>query len=388
MNAPAKKQSIVPFWRVQLGEAESVKAREAIFAGTISQGPVTAEFERKAAAILGVPYAVATTSGSMALYLAAAALDIGPGDEVIVPNRTFIATAHAVLLRGAAVRLVDCKADSTLIDPDKLAEAVTPRTKAIMAVHLNGNAADLAAIHKIARAHGLRVIEDAAQAFYSRDGKSFLGTQSDAGCFSFGPTKFITTGQGGLVVTRDEEIYRRMLRFRNHGVDNVFSGDFQALGFNLKFNDILAAVGLAQLEKLEAKKAAHHKFYAEYKTFLAGIRYMRLLPVDGGRGHVPLWVEVLCAEREKVIELLQARGIQARPFVPDLDLSAHLGPQKGPFAHSRLFSNHGLWLPCGPDLPADGYARAFEAVRALDSQIDPSAVIVQERTGHAARREL
>lgn len=365
---------MVPFWRVKLGEEESAKAREAILAGTISQGPVTAEFERRAADLLGVPYAVATTSCSMALYLTAAALDIGPGDEVIVPNRTFIATAHAVLLRGAQVRLVDCKPGSTLIDPSKIEAAITPKTKAIIVVHLNGNAADVETIRKLALARGLRVIEDAAQAFYSRDGKTFLGTQSDAGCFSLGPTKFITTGQGGLVVTRDEAVYRRMLRFRNHGVDSVFSADFQSLGFNLKFNDILASIGLVQLGKLEAKKAAHHKFYSIYKEFLVGIPYMRLLPVDETRGHVPLWVEVLCAEREKVIDLLEARGIQVRPFVPDLDLSNHLGPQKGPFANSRVFSKHGLWLPCGPDLPPEGYARAFEAMRAIAPQIDMTAI--------------
>ncbi len=369
MNAAAAAKSLVPFWRTQLSEPEAERARRAILAGRISQGALTAEFEAKLAELLGVPHVVCTTSCSMALYLALSALEIGPGDEVIVPNRTYIATAHAVLLRGAKVKLVDCRRNDTLIDETQIERAITKRTKAIVPVHLNGKAADLKTIQKLAKRHGLKVVEDAAQAFLSKDEQGFLGVQADLGCFSLGPTKFITTGQGGFVATRSPDLHRKLLRFRNQGVDDVFSADFQSLGFNLKFSDILAAVGLAQLERVEEKRKKHLWFYDFYEKALADVPYLKLLPVNLERGNLPLWVEVLVPERKKWMALMEAEGIQVRPFTPDLNLSKHVSEDHKPFANSRLFSDHGAWVPCGPDLPLESYERAVAVMKSLTPQI-------------------
>jgi len=357
-------QEHVPYWRTELGQPEIDKITAAVRGGCLSQGKITEQFEAELAALLGVPYAVCTTSGSSALFMAVSALGVGRGDEVIVPNRTFVATAHAVMLSGATVRLVDTNKDDTLVDAALIESRITPKTKAIIAVHLNGNDADMKTINAVAARRGLKVIEDAAQAFYSRNADGFLGAQSDLGCFSLGVTKFITTGQGGVVITKSRELRDRLVRFRSHGVLSTFAADYENFGFNLKFNDILASAGLAQLQKLEVKKKAHLECYRHYGRELKGMEdFIRILPVDEAEGNIPLWVEALVAGRDAVVARLGAANIQLRPFLPDLDRSPHLGPQGCDFPNSRKFSAHGVFLPCGPDLPRTSMDLAIAALK-------------------------
>lgn len=354
---------VVPWWKTSIcGPQEIQRFLDAAAAEHISQGPVTAQLEQQLAAALEVPYAVATTSGSVALLMALMALGIGRDDEVIVPNRTFIATAHAPLLLGAQVVLVDTQLDSPNMDVTQLERLITPRTKAIMPVHLNGRAVDMDAVHALARAHGLRVIEDAAQALFSRDAHGFLGTQSDAGCFSLGVTKLLSTGQGGFVVTRSRDVYERLRLIRNHGVDDVLTGDFQHPGFNFKFTDLLAAIGLAQLARAPERIAHAQRVYARYAEALAEVPFMRMIPVDVAGGEVPLWIEVLCPERATCVEFLAAHGVRTRTFLPDLHRSPHLR-NAGAFPHSTRFSEEGLCLPCGPALSLEQVDRAIEVLR-------------------------
>lgn len=362
MTAP--DQSIVPFWRTQLGEEEAARVREAILSGRLSQGKDTEAFESRLAELLGVPYVLCTTSGSSALYLAVRALEIGPGDDVIVPDRTFIASAHAVLLAGAKVKLVDCRQDSTLVDVDAIENAIGPKTRAIMVVHLNGNAVDMSAVKAIAARRGLAVIEDAAQALGSSCPAGPLGSLGDIGCFSLGPTKLITTGQGGFVATKNQDLWRRMSLTRTHGVDSTFAADFQSFGFNLKFNDVAASIGLAQLERLTKKRTVHSEVYAFYREALSGIVGLDLLPVDERNGALPLWIEAVCPRRDEVIAALAARRIQARPFLRGLHESRHL-ENAGSFPHSNRFSDQGMFLPCGPDLAREGLERTAAALRQI-----------------------
>jgi dTDP-4-amino-4,6-dideoxygalactose transaminase len=179
----------------------------------------------------------------MALTMSLLTLGIGPGDEVIVPNRTFMATAHAALILGAKVRLVDVLPDRPLLDVAQVEAAITPRTKAVLAVHLNGRAVDMPALKALAPRHNLKVVEDAAQAFLSKGSFGWLGAQSDFGCFSLGMTKLVSTGQGGFVVTRDESLYHRMRRVQCHGVVDTLIDTYEMLGSNFKFNDVLASIG-------------------------------------------------------------------------------------------------------------------------------------------------
>ena len=353
----------VPWWKTSIcGPQEIQRFLDAAAGEHISQGPVTAELEIRLAAALEVPYAVATTSGSVALLMALMALGIGRDDEVIVPNRTFIATAHAPWLLGAKVVLVDAQPESPNMDVAQLERLITPRTKAIMPVHLNGRAVDMEAVRALATAHRLLVIEDAAQALFSRNARGMLGTQSDAGCFSLGVTKLLSTGQGGFVVTRRQDVYERLRLIRNHGVDDVLTGSFQQGGFNFKFTDLLAAIGLVQLARGPERIAHARRMYARYAEALAELPFMRLIPVDVAGGEVPLWIEVLCPERATCVEFLAARGVRTRLFLPDLHRSPHL-MNRGEFPHSTRFSQQGLCLPCGPALSLEQVERVIDVLQ-------------------------
>ncbi|MBV8245669.1 MAG: DegT/DnrJ/EryC1/StrS family aminotransferase [Candidatus Eremiobacteraeota bacterium] len=356
---------LVTFWRHDLGDAEAAKVAEAIAQRRLSQGPITGELEARLAAYLGVAHVAMTTSGSTALYAAAATLGIGPGDEVILPNRTFIATAHAIMLTGAAVRLVDCEIESTVIDASQIERAITPRTKAILPVHLNGNAADMESINDIARRHGLFVIEDACQALGSRSAAGALGALGTFGCFSLGATKIVTTGQGGFVATSDPALHQRLVLFRNHGVSSTFIARYEHFGFNLKYNDVLASIGLAQLDRIDEYVAKHRAQYRRYQAALADLPFISMLemPIDDGR--VPLWIEAVCSARDRVHEHLLERRIQTRPFLPDLSESPHLGNDDALFVRSKRFRRDGITLPCGPDLSDEQFERTITALAEL-----------------------
>ena len=369
----------VPYWRTRLGPEERDAVARAMERHCLSQGAITEEFEARLAAFFGVPYVVCTTSGSAALFLAASALGLGPGDEVLVPNRTFIATAHAVLLTGARVRLVEVHPDRAILDEARIEAAITPQTHAICAVHLNGNHADMVRIRALAAERRLATFEDAAQAFASRSPEGYLGTLSDAGCFSLGVTKLITTGQGGFVVAHTPAMAERLQRFRSHGVFDTYEATYDRFGFNLKYTDIQAAIGLVQMAKIPDKIERHRSVYAWYRAALADVPYLRLLEVDLAAGNLPLWIEVLTADRAAVIAMLAERGIQARPFLPNLSEASHLQANDAAFPNSQRFARHGMFLPCGPDLPGEAMERTVEALRAIAPRVrgdvpDPAAL--------------
>jgi dTDP-4-amino-4,6-dideoxygalactose transaminase len=363
-KTPTAKE-FIPFWKTAVGAPEAERIRQSILAGHLSMGKVTEEFERRLAEILGVPYVVCTTSGSMALYLGMAAAGIGPGDEVLVPNRTFMATAHAALLAGGSVRLVDTHKNDPLIDEDAIESRITKKTKAVIVVHLNGNSVDMRKVRATADKHGLIVLEDAAQAFYSKDRNGFLGTQSDLGCFSLGVTKIITTGQGGFVTTRQPELYEKLKLLRNHGVQDTYEASYQNFGFNFKYNDIAASIGLSQLDKLEENKKAHIRLHRFYRDALKDLDFIEVATVKEAEGNFPLWVEALVDDRDAVVRLLAEEKIQTRPYLPDLDDSKHLGPQGADFPNSRRFSRHGIFLPCGPKLPLEAAERTVDTLKAI-----------------------
>lgn len=358
------------WWRTSFGDEELQQLANSLAHEHVSQGPITAEFEAKFANALGVPYAVATTSGSVALLMSLMALGVGQNDEVIVPNRTFVATAHAAVMVGATVVLVDVESDAPNIDIEQVKKRITPRTKAIMPVHLNGRASDMDGLNQIADEHGLYVIEDACQALFSRDSSGYLGTRSHVGCFSLGITKLISTGQGGVVVTRDEKIFERLILVRNHGVPDTFAGTYQQSGFNFKFTDLMASIGIVQLDRVADRITHVNRVYERYVSGINQLETpnLKLIPVDTAAGEISLYIEILCSEREALMEFLDARGIQTRPFHPDLHLSPHLG-NTGEFPQSKPFGEKGLFLPCGPDQPLENIDRVIEALGEFQGSI-------------------
>lgn len=366
MNNP-----IVPWWKTDLGEDEIRGVERSIRDRHINQGPVCKELEAKLAGILGVEHIALTTSGSMALALSLIASGVKSGDEVIIPAISFIATAHAVLFVGGKVKLVDVCEDKPLIDPEKIEAAITDKTKAVIAVHLNGAACDIEAIKTIAKKYDLKVIEDSAQALGSKNSAGYLGTQSDFGTFSMSIAKLITTGEGGFVATNNQNAYTSILKLRNQGVLSVPDNIFDGFGFNCRFNDMLAGIGIVQAEKLDQKIASVKRIYNFYKENLSDLSYLKVMDAEIEGGQVPLWTQAICAERDKVIKLLEAHGIQARPFNPPLNESKHLG-NSGNFPLAKKFAQNGITLPCGPDQTQENLDRSVLALHKIAGEISTS----------------
>jgi perosamine synthetase len=344
----SKPLQLVPWWQIHFGEDEQLEVLKAIKARNISQGPVVEAFEKKLSRYLEIPYVVATTSGSISILMALMAINIGHDDEVIIPNRTWVSTANAPTILGAKVKLVDVENDRPIIDVTKFEEAITPRTKAVIPVHLNGRSADMKKIKEIANKHNIWVIEDTAQALGSMNRDGFLGTQSDIGCFSLSVAKIISTGQGGFVVTREKAIYEKLISIRNNGVGKTIDNiKWEQPGFNFRLTDILASIGIIQLKKLDEHIEKSKRNYARYYNAILELPLLKVISVDIESGEVPVYVEVLCEERERFVHFLKNKGIESRPFYPDLNWASYLN-NEGSFPNSLIYGQQGVYLPCGP----------------------------------------
>jgi dTDP-4-amino-4,6-dideoxygalactose transaminase len=232
-----------------IGDQECEAVMAVLRSGQLAQGRVVAAFEEAFAAICGVPHAVATTSGTTALHIALLMHDIGPGDEVITTAFSFIASANAILYVGATPVFADINLATLTIDPDDIERKITPRTKAVMPVHLYGSPADMARIMEICDRHNLVLIEDACQAHAATYAGSPVGSFG-TGCFSFYPTKNVTSGEGGIVTTGDAALAEKARLLRAHGMPRRYHHEI--LGYNFRLSDIHAAIGLTQLDHLEA----------------------------------------------------------------------------------------------------------------------------------------
>jgi dTDP-4-amino-4,6-dideoxygalactose transaminase len=356
----------IPWWKTSMGERESEVAHAAITAANVTMGPIVPQLERAIGDELGIPYVLATSSGSGALVMSLMALGVGPGDEVIVPNRTFIATANAVLLLGARVVLADVRPDLPLLDIDCLAKKITPRTKVIVAVHLNGRSVAMQELNRLAEQHGISVIEDACQAMFSRNESGYLGTQSRIGCYSLGITKLISSGYGGVAVTRDVLLYERMKLLRNQGLEDTLTCEYQHPGFNFKYSDILAAIALVQLAKKEEKIRGILAIYNRYVEAVRELPDLEILPVGTEWGELPLYVQVLTSRRDELMEFLKSEGIQTRKAPPDLSAAPYLAAS-GPCRTTR-FAQQILILPCGPDQPLANVEYVLDALRRFRSR--------------------
>jgi len=362
VNKAHTPSASISWWQTDIGPAEIAKIKKAIERKNISQGPVTFEFERRISEILGVPYVVSCTSGSTALLMAAISMGIGSGDEVIVPNRTWIATAHAVLMAGAKVVLADDDGLRPEIFVQSVKEKINSRTKAIVPVHLGGRGADMRGLKKIAKKKNILIFEDAAQAFYSKNEDGYLGTQSEAGCFSLSVPKLITTGQGGFVVTRNRKTYQKLQALRNHGVMDPVMVKYERMGFNFRFNDILASIGCCQLDRLNEKAANVKKIYSTYKKNLPKTSRLSFLETDLSKGEIPLYAEVFSKNRRKLMDYLHTQKIQTRPYYPNLNQAPHLR-DSAKFPAAAQFGQQGLFLPCGPDQPIENVNKTIAAIK-------------------------
>jgi dTDP-4-amino-4,6-dideoxygalactose transaminase len=355
---------MIPIAQPMIGEEEKQAVLEVLDSGMLAQGPKVKAFEEAFAELCGVAHAIATSSGTTALHLALLALDIGPGDEVITSPFTFIASANSVLYTGAKPVFVDIEPATFNLDPARLEAAITPRTKAIMPVHLFGLPCDMAPIMAIAQAHNLAVIEDAAQSH----GAEYQGRRVGSfglGCFSFYPTKNVTSAEGGMITTNDETLAERCRLLRQHGMRRRYYHD--ELGFNFRMTDIHAAIGLAQLKKLWQFTTARVRHAEFLNKYLNGVTTPTTPP---GRTHVfhQYTIRVGQGRRDQVLAGLQERGVGCGVYYPvpihQQRVYTELGDQ-GRFPEAERAAQEVISLPVHPGLSSADLETIVAAVNEL-----------------------
>lgn len=311
----------IPVSEPYLGGNEEKYVLECLRTNWISSlGKFIPQFEAGFAKFCGSRHGVAVMNGTAALQLALAALGIREGDEVIVPSLTFVATANAVRYLGAKPVFVDSEIETWNLDPKKVSAAITKKTKAIIPVHLYGHPCDMDSIMRIARKHGLFVIEDAAEAHGAEYKGKKVGSIGGIGCFSFYGNKIITTGEGGMCVTNDSKLAERMHFLKDHAMKAEKRYWHPELGYNLRMTNIQAAIGLAQLEQIDKFLAAKIRHAQLYRSLLQGVKGLTLQPELPWARSVYWMHSVLVDEtefgcsRDELMQKLKEKGIDSRPF--------------------------------------------------------------------------
>lgn len=346
---------MIPVYEPWTTELEQEYVNECVETNWISsQGKFVDEFERQFSDCVDCSHGIATANGTVALHLALEALGVGEGDEVIVPNLTFIATANAVRYTGAEPVPVDVDEKSWGLDPDRVADAVTERTRGIIPVHLYGYPCDMRALGDLASAYDLFVIEDAAEAHGSEFDGSPVGGIGDVAIFSFYGNKTLTTGEGGMVVTDDPELASECRSLRDHAMDESRRYVHHRIGYNYRMTNMQAAVGVAQLERREEIFRRKREVEAAYRSHLGECEAVAFCVSVDGADVVP-WMAAItmagAASAQRVVQRLEAEGIETRPFFVPID-------QQKPYADARTaigevsvrLSEQGILLPSSPTL--------------------------------------
>ncbi|MBF0594715.1 MAG: aminotransferase class V-fold PLP-dependent enzyme [Candidatus Omnitrophica bacterium] len=333
-----------------IGRLEKERVCAAIDSGYVSTfGPLVGEFERQFAAVAGVSRAVATSSGTAALHVALHVLGVGPGDEVILPATTFAASLHAVMHAGACPVIVDVDPATWCLSPEAVKAAISPRTRAVMPVHLYGNVCDMPAIMAIAQAAGIYVVEDATEALGASIAGRQAGTFGDIGCYSFNGNKLITTGAGGMLVARSSAILDRVNYLINQANPREGMEGFLEVGFNYRMPNLNAALGMAQLERFSGFLKLKKEFHGIYRESLGAGASGRLQGVYPDAD--PSWwftaaVFGSAAEALTVAGGLKARGIPSRKLFRPLHGFPYAGSfRRGSCAAAEMLYERGLCLP-------------------------------------------
>ncbi len=357
----------------RVSDAARARVDACLRSGRLSEGPLVAEFEAALAAAFGLPRVLALNSGTAALHLALLALGVGPGDEVVTTAQTFVATPLAVLHAGATPVFADLEEGGPNLDPADVARRLTPRTKAILAVHYGGEPCDLGALAELARSRGLALIEDAAQALGATYRGRGVGTWGDAGAFSFQAIKPLTTGDGGALVLRDPEAHRRAYRLRWFGIDRagrvadeLGAGHWPITeaGHKYHMNDLAAALGLGQLEGFAAALARRRSLDALYRAELAAVPGLRLTPRTPGAEGACWLFTVLVERRTDFARALRSRGVEAAAWHRRVDAHPLFGGARADLPRQAAFDAAQIALPLRDTLDDDAAARVLRAVKA------------------------
>jgi perosamine synthetase len=315
-----------------IDDAELRELKRVIDSTFLVEHELTREFEAMTARLAGSKHAIAVCNGSMALFMCLKAVGIGPGDEVIVPDLTFVATANAVILAGATPVLCDVQPDTFCLDVGRAEELLTRATRALLPVHLYGQSADMGQVIALARRHGLKVIEDAAEGIGVTFAGHHVGSFGDMGILSYYGNKTITCGEGGMVLTDDDALAQAAYRLKNYGRDQKGTFVHESIGFNFSFTDLQAAIGIAQMKKMPAivrrKREIHDRYVAELRS-LAGLRPVFIDP----RCQPVFWfTSFLCEDPDALSSFLRRQNIQTRRFFCPL----HLQPCYADRKHVRI----------------------------------------------------
>ncbi len=345
----------IPVSEPSITEREIQYVMDAVRSGWVSSlGEYIDKFEQKFAEFVGTRYAVAVCNGTVALHLALVSLGIKEGDEVIVPDLTFIATANAVVYAGAKPVFADIDPKIWCIDPEDVKKKITKRTKAIIPVHIYGHPADMDEINNIAREYDLYVIEDAAEAHGAEYKGKKVGSLGDIGIFSFYGNKIITTGEGGMLTMNDEKLCERAKFLRDHAMSKDKRYWHTEIGFNYRMTNIQAALGLAQLERIDELINKKRQIFEWYKEFLSGIEGIRLNPEKEWAKNV-YWMVCLVVEgdfrisRDELMRRLRDDGVDTRNFFyPISEMPMYGGRCEN--KNAKHVSQRGLNLPSGVNL--------------------------------------
>lgn len=326
----------------------------------VTEGPKSTEFRSQLLELTGAEYGEFAPNGTLAIYLALLAVGIKPGDEVIVPDFTFIATANAVAMTGAIPVFADVTRTNFQLDVEACESRITSRTKAIMPAHMYGMISNMKAILELADQHGLMVVEDAAQALGVRYEGKHSGTFGKAGCFSFFADKAVTTGEGGFVVTDDPDVGHNLKFLRNQGREDRGSFIHPEIGYNFRMTDIQAAIGLTQLSKLPEAKRRKLQALQWFKDGLANVDEVQFLVQEPGSERIPFRTCILAERAHDLMAYMDENEIQSRTFFYPLhkqpafqEYVLNSGVSSNEFPNSIYAYEHGICLPAFPELSQD-----------------------------------
>lgn len=363
---------MIPVSQPQITDYDVELVSDAMRTGWVSStGPYIEQFEREFAAFCGVAHCVATANGTVAIHLALEALRIGPGDEVIVPDLTFVATANAVRQAGATPVAVDVRQSDWCIDPAGIERALTPATRAIMPVHLYGHPCAMDDIHALAEQHKLRIIEDAAEAHGAVFRGRRVGSFGDLATFSFYGNKIITTGEGGVITTDSPELAARARFLRDHAMSADRRYWHPEPGFNYRLTNLQAALGVAQLSRIDLLLSKRSAILEQYRSLLARDEFIMNPALPGAK---PVnWMTSLVIpgftreQRDELIQVLRTHGVDSRPFFYPLSQLPMYECDGKPVANE--LSATGLNLPTFPDLSPSDVEDVCRAVNAAFDQV-------------------
>lgn len=365
----------VPVAEPWLGSKERLLLRECVNSGWVSsQGRFVSKFEKLFSSYCGVKYGLATSSGTSALHLALAALDIGPGDEVIVPALSFIATANSVVYVGATPKFVDSTRETWNLDPVAVERAVTRRTRAIVAVHNYGHPAEMDEVLAIAKKHHLDVIEDSCEAHGAEYRGRKVGSLGTVGCFSFYGNKIITTGEGGMLVTNDRSLMETAAMLRDHGMSRRKKYWHPRIGFNYRMTNLQAALGVAQLDRIERVISLKRRNAELYNSLLKGTDGI-MPPPEMARVKSVFWLYTVLVKdsfkvsRNTLLRELGRRGFEARPaFSVISNMPPYRNGAQQKFPVAERIARTGLSLPSSPLLKAADIHRICSVIKGLSNR--------------------